>query len=60
MNIIKNSENKLAKIYNQKHCILTGRAATALWISFSLISPKKNKVMRKKAPKIQKYILMPL
>ena len=45
MNIIKNSENKLAKIYNQKHCILTGRAATALWISFSLISPKKNKVI---------------
>jgi len=38
-------EKKLCDLIGRKHCILTGRGATALWIAYSLTDPKRHKIL---------------
>lgn len=38
-------EKKLCDLIGKKHCILTGRGATALWIAYSLTDPKRRKIL---------------
>ncbi len=44
-NIINSCEIKIAELIGRKHCILTGRGATALWIAYSLVSGSRNKIL---------------
>jgi len=43
--IIGLCEKKLCDLIGRKHCILTGRGATALWIAYSLTDPKRRKIL---------------
>jgi dTDP-4-amino-4,6-dideoxygalactose transaminase len=44
-NDIRSCEQMLAKHFGRKHCILSGRAATALWMCYSVLSSKRLKVL---------------
>jgi dTDP-4-amino-4,6-dideoxygalactose transaminase len=42
---IESCEQALAMLLGRKHCILTGRGATGLWIAYSLSDQKRPKVL---------------
>ena len=44
-NSILACENTLAELFDRKHCILTGRGATALWMCYSLATVRRPKII---------------
>jgi dTDP-4-amino-4,6-dideoxygalactose transaminase len=44
-NYIHSCEQLLAGQFDRKHCILTGRGATALWMCYSSVSRKRSKIL---------------
>ena len=43
--IIQDCEKTLAALHGRKHCVLTGRGATALWATYSTIPPDRPKIL---------------
>ncbi len=44
-NKIASCEKKISCLLGRKHCILTGRGATALWLAYNLAGPKQSKII---------------
>lgn len=42
---IKSCEEKLARMFGRKHCILTGRGATALWMIYSYVAQHRQRII---------------